>query len=263
MATFKGIKLPDGTVYTPEGSGGTAENGLPAGGVDGQALIKSSAANYEADWEDIHQIPSGGTAGQVLTKDTGTNYDVSWKTLQGLLPTGGSAGQFLRKKSATNYAVEWADAPESGGGAGITESIVINQTFNGNENANTVEATFSTAKNLRMIVVDILGNDASVALGSNAMVIVSVSGSQVKRYQAFISGYHNCQSQLTINLYDTFYDMVCIRRPSSNSEEMMTEFQQIDGSLTNQTDITSISVSLMESNKHYPAGTKIRVITYE
>ena len=108
---FKNLKGADGT------GGGSTENGLPTGGVDGQALIKTSGTDYEADWEDIHQVPSGGTVNQVLMKNSSTNYDYVWRLVQGLLPPKGASGQFLKKSSDTDYAVEWADIPSSGGGS--------------------------------------------------------------------------------------------------------------------------------------------------
>lgn len=261
MATFNGIQLPDGTVYTPAGGSGTAENGLPSGGITGQALIKSTVADYEADWEDIHQVPSGGTTGQVLTKDTNTNYDASWKTISGLLPTGGTAGQFLKKSSATNYAVEWADAPESGG-AGITETVALNQSFTGSENATIAEVNFSTAKKLRMIVISMKGADTSVQNTVNASVQVKVNSTVILTYTAIIKGYHNCVSTCVINLYDTFADAMAVYRTTSDNEICETKYGIFDN-LNNQTDIDSISLTVTPSGTRFGNGTKLRIVTYE
>lgn len=263
MATFKGIKLPDGTVYTPEGSG-TAENGLPTGGVAGQALIKATAANYEADWEDIHQIPSGGTAGQVLTKDTGTNYDASWKTISGLLPTGGSTGQFLRKKSATNYAVEWVDAPEGGSSdsAGIVETVALNQSFTGSENAKIAEAEFSTAKKLRMAIISIKGADMNSQVTGNATIQIKVNSTSICYVTGIIGSYHNQRSQVVINFYDTFADATVLVKQGSSSDKADCQYWIFDN-LTNQTDITSISAAITSTNARYGNGSKVRIVTYE
>ena len=120
---FKNLKGESGT------GGGSTENGLPTGGVDGQALIKTSAADYEADWEDIHQVPSGGATNQVLMKNSAADYDYVWGLVRGLLPPKGASGQFLKKSSDIDYAVEWADVPSSGGGSsggGEWKSLTIN-----------------------------------------------------------------------------------------------------------------------------------------
>lgn len=95
---------------------------IPAGGSDGQYLVKDGSNNYALKWSTltVHNVPSGGTANQVLAKSSSADYDLKWLSLEEAhgLPTGGTTGQFLRKKSNTNYDVEWAavdhDLPAGG-----------------------------------------------------------------------------------------------------------------------------------------------------
>lgn len=89
-------------------------HGIPSGGSAGQTLVKSSNDNYAVSWSDLpHGIPAGGTAGQILAKKTGTDYDVQWVTQTHDIPTGGTDGQYLVKNGNTNYSVKWASAPST------------------------------------------------------------------------------------------------------------------------------------------------------
>jgi len=84
------------------------DDGVPAGGAQGEMLIKSSSIDYDTQW--VEGIPTAGTTGQVLSKASGTNYDMQW--IDGV-PTGGAQGQVLTKSSATDYDMEWA-SPSTG-----------------------------------------------------------------------------------------------------------------------------------------------------
>lgn len=75
--------------YNGSGGGGSS---LPSGGTTGQALVKQSGTDYDADWDDIIQVPSGGTTGQVLGKISGTNYDIGWINQSGGGGGGGGSG---------------------------------------------------------------------------------------------------------------------------------------------------------------------------
>lgn len=54
-------------------------------------------------------LPSGGSAGQYLKKSSAQDYDAEWETLNGLLPTGGSAGQTIVKSSSVNHSYGWGN----------------------------------------------------------------------------------------------------------------------------------------------------------
>jgi hypothetical protein len=73
-----GITFPDASVQSTAFPAGSD---VPTGGLTGQALVKLSNSNYDADWATIAGQPASGTIGQVLTKNSGTNYDSSWQTL--------------------------------------------------------------------------------------------------------------------------------------------------------------------------------------
>lgn len=100
-------------------SGGDS-HGLPMGGTTGQLLAKTSAADYDATWQDpTHELPTGGNRGQILAKNSGDDYDVKWA--DSTIPTGGSAGQALVKKSNADNDTQWSDLPHgipSGGSSG-------------------------------------------------------------------------------------------------------------------------------------------------
>ena len=75
----------------------TLGNGLPAGGAEGQVLLKTGPENYKCGWsypaETTSKIPEGGTAGQVLMKMSEDDYDVGWTEAPGVkLITGGYLG---------------------------------------------------------------------------------------------------------------------------------------------------------------------------
>ena len=116
---------------------------VPAGGSQGQALVKqansdgalkwdwmstvpttdghSSGEQLEVNtggvggtyvWATRYHVPTGGSTGQALVKNSNTNGDVKWSTV---VPTGGSANQVLRKNSS-NSALEWGGYSVPAGG---------------------------------------------------------------------------------------------------------------------------------------------------
>lgn len=102
-------------------SGGEEKHELPAGGEDGQVLLKDGTNDYTVKWGSIAgTLPAGGTIGQVLRKKSSTAYDVEWAAVTHDLPTGGTDGQVLLKDGANNYAVKWGDIHQvpAGGTAG-------------------------------------------------------------------------------------------------------------------------------------------------
>jgi hypothetical protein len=125
------IKMPTST--TPEqpgggggGGGNTQVVGLPVGGTQGQALVKTSDSNYVTGWRTIDinsaaDVPVGGSTGQSLVKTANTDYAVGWQTVAGGnsaadVPTGGTTGQALVKTSSTNYDTGWQTIAAGGTG---------------------------------------------------------------------------------------------------------------------------------------------------
>ena len=102
--------------------GADAAAGIPAGGTDGQAILKDGTKEYAVKWGSMPgAIPTGGTTGQVLKKTSASNYACTWGSPDGILPTGGTAGQVLKKSSASDYACTWGDVSgtlPSGGSTG-------------------------------------------------------------------------------------------------------------------------------------------------
>lgn len=87
---------------------GRLTGGVPSGGEDGQVLLKNGTTNYAVKWGTVKGLlPDGGTDGQVLIKRGTADYSVKWGTVSGTLPTGGTDGQVLLKSGATNYAAKW------------------------------------------------------------------------------------------------------------------------------------------------------------
>lgn len=82
---------------------------MPPGGTTGQALVKTSNADFAGGWATIYQPPTGGSTGQVLTKNSATNYDMVWSTVATHEPpAGGTTGQVLTKTSNTDYDMSWS-----------------------------------------------------------------------------------------------------------------------------------------------------------
>ena len=90
MANFKGITLPDGTTYFPEGSGSAIDTvsvsvdnntGVPSatGSVSGTTLnldfknLKGETGSTGPQGDPGQGVPVGGTTGQVLKKKSGTD----------------------------------------------------------------------------------------------------------------------------------------------------------------------------------------------
>jgi hypothetical protein len=86
-ATADGDVLP---VLLMLGAGAAAAGGdvygLPAGGTEGQVLVKQGATAGQAQWVTLGKIPTGGTANQVLTKSDGTDYNVKWADVPAASP---------------------------------------------------------------------------------------------------------------------------------------------------------------------------------
>ena len=113
VAELAGSKIVMFGVGEPSAGQGSGRC-IPAGGSDGQVLLKDGADDYKVKWGDINgALPTGGSAGQVLKKSSATNYACTWGTVDGTLPSGGSDGQVLLKNGSTNYAAKWGDASAS------------------------------------------------------------------------------------------------------------------------------------------------------
>lgn len=67
--------------------GGTGQT-LPAGGVDGDVLVKQSSTDGDAAWEAPSGlgIPPGGVLGQALIKLSDDDYDVGWGYVAAVVP---------------------------------------------------------------------------------------------------------------------------------------------------------------------------------
>ena len=54
---------------------------LPLGGMTGQALVKKSNADGDADWQKVSGVPVGGMLGDVLAKLSTADGDVGWQSI--------------------------------------------------------------------------------------------------------------------------------------------------------------------------------------
>lgn len=115
----------DYTIGAPGSRLPSAVHGIPAGGADGQWLLKDGDADYEVKWGTpaiANGIPTGGETGQVLAKCTSATYDVEWVDQAQGVPSGGTTGQVLTKTSSVSFAVRWAD-PAGGAPDRLTNGI--------------------------------------------------------------------------------------------------------------------------------------------
>lgn len=87
------------------GAPSSGGSGIPAGGTDGQMLVKNGSTAYALKWADApsNPLPTGGTDGQVLTKNGSTNYAVKWATISPKVAalTSGSNTLTLSSKTLT------------------------------------------------------------------------------------------------------------------------------------------------------------------
>lgn len=77
----------------------TISQTLPAGGAEGQVLMKASNQDYDTYWANIpKELPVGGEEGQVLAKRSSAAGDVEWATFENSLPsiTNRDNGKILR-----------------------------------------------------------------------------------------------------------------------------------------------------------------------
>lgn len=81
------------------GGGGSA---LPTGGDYPDVLIKQSATDGDADWDDVRPLvlPIGGSAGQALVKINSSDFNATWQTI---LPSG-SANQVLHGGTTPSFS---------------------------------------------------------------------------------------------------------------------------------------------------------------
>ena len=87
-----------------------------ADGTDPEISIDTKFSIFEFRSSE-GEIPAGGTEGQALVKKSDDDFDLEWITIVGL-PPGGTKGQVPAKKSGDDYDVEWVDAAEGGGNGG-------------------------------------------------------------------------------------------------------------------------------------------------
>lgn len=92
----------------PTGPQGEPGRGVPASGVIGQVLGKSSLVDYETEWVD--PVPPGGIEGQVLTKADGGDYSVKW------------GGYFSRPNLLDNWYFIGGGSQQGGGKFPINQS---------------------------------------------------------------------------------------------------------------------------------------------
>ena len=94
---------------------------MPAGGNSGQALVKSSNANYETKWENVVMTNDNVSddmmdifiAELIAENDPDLDIDPGELLSVGRLPDGGTIGQMLVKRSNDNYDAKWVDVPEA------------------------------------------------------------------------------------------------------------------------------------------------------
>jgi len=137
---------------------------LPEGGETGNLLVKTSNADYDADWQEVGSLPQGGVDGNVLRKTGSNDFEADWEDLASV-PDGGTSGQVLTRiinvdgqgepiiDSAGNPELisDWRDLNVEGyseqtiAGTGLdfdTVTVATDQVGNGELNLNTQDTTF-------------------------------------------------------------------------------------------------------------------------
>ena len=57
----------------------TGAIGVPPGGATGEALMKTSGANYATAWNRVVGVPDGGVLGQTIRKNSALDGDAGWQ----------------------------------------------------------------------------------------------------------------------------------------------------------------------------------------
>jgi hypothetical protein len=102
-----GITFPDSSVQTTAFPAGSD---LPTGGLTGQALVKVSNSNYDADWATISSATTWGSITGTLSSQTDLQSALDGKASSARgLPAGGEDGQIIVKDGTVDYATIWTD----------------------------------------------------------------------------------------------------------------------------------------------------------
>src|SRR5213075_1217966 len=145
------------------------------GGSTGQALKKTSGADYATTWSSTHEVPAGGTTGQVLEKNSNTDYDASWTALPTAhnVPAGGTTGQVLKKNSGTDYDANFANVLGTGTESTTTGAIALSLTPGAelDKVVLTGNPTFSTANRaaglFKSVLIDSNGSSRTLAFNAS------------------------------------------------------------------------------------------------
>lgn len=182
MANFKGITLPDGTTYFPEGSGSAIDTVSVS--VDNNTGVPSATGSVSGTTLNLNFKNLKGETGS-----TGPQGEQG----QGV-PAGGTTGQVLKKKSGTDYDTEWAD--ETGGGGSVENNIelILEETITGSPT--TLEFTkekYPSIENMKTILVLIFFSDKATGGWINLQLknssIIGDAGVKFSLASAFSNAY--------------------------------------------------------------------------
>jgi hypothetical protein len=97
----------------PTGSAGPAGTGVPSGGSTGQALVKSSASDYDTQWTTLSTTPSGAAGG----------------SLSGTYPNPSIANQAVTYAKIQDVEVSSLLGRANTAGNGVTQEIKLSASF--------------------------------------------------------------------------------------------------------------------------------------
>lgn len=109
---------------------------IGSGGVAGQALIKNSATDFDASFQDIpNDLPTGGTSGQVLTKVSSTDFDVAFQDA-----AGGSSIQrdFNFEANITQNFADFFTIPAGVQFNELVDGVILDEYRTSQDNGNTL-----------------------------------------------------------------------------------------------------------------------------
>ena len=149
-----------------------ASGNMPAGGTTGQALVKTSNANFAWGFKTIQAMPPGGAAGTVLTKTSAADYDAQFVSLpkpvlpKKLIATFTTSGTF----SLASYGLAIGDKIDvymTGGGGGGAGNGSSSGSGGGGGGYCKLIRDFTLAANSYSIVIGAGGVGVAGAAGTN------------------------------------------------------------------------------------------------
>ena len=196
----------------PASNGLVIQNGLPAGGADGQVLAKASDESYDAEWIDPpSSVPTGGIMGQVLTKPTSIVGDMAWEDpvigkgdgTKSAMTQGAKGASGDYSFAMGKYTEAWSDSQYVAGKYNVAD--VQTDTFTGNG----TKTSFTLSKYIPL-----------TSMGSGH-IMVKVNGTVSSDYSPVAMPGQNPKSMIIFNTAPANGDTIEVIYPAETYAEII------------------------------------------